>query len=173
MWSNVVFSVFCRLLNQCFTLFQRELRVWRGTGTESTVAVNTANTKQVKSGIGGLNIANMWHLDIKARLIIILVVLYKWSRVYVCGKHSFIHTHTKSTVHKLYLTWVKRMFARQSEEFSLHGGQIVSVLYVLKHDDLHTFKWDKSIIMTHWSFSCRIITTLRIKQNSSPCMATE
>lgn len=99
MWSNVVFSVFCRLLNQCFTLFQRELRVWRGTGTESTVAVNTANTKQVKSGIGGLNIANMWHLDIKARLIIILVVLYKWSRVYVCGKHSFIHTHTKHKEH--------------------------------------------------------------------------
>ena len=69
-------SVFFRLLNQCLMLTHQnthsELSMkenWNRKYSSSEYS----KASQVKHC--GLNIANMWHLDIKARLIIILVVL--------------------------------------------------------------------------------------------------
>lgn len=81
--------------------------------------------------------------------------------------HAQAHTHTQlyNTVHKLYLPSFKRMFVLfRSAEFRLPGGPVVFVLHVLNHDDLHAFTYDDSIITMHQSFTCKIITTFKMKQ---------
>lgn len=78
--------------------------VWRKNWNRKYSSSENSKSRASQVKHCGLIIANMWHLNIKASLIIILAVLYKQRRVCVRGKHArtyarkhrYIYTHART-----------------------------------------------------------------------------